>query len=177
MTDKNSLSINIDSDLYEKFNIALKLTKESLEQGIESSIRWYITKAFSEVAHTYKISSPEKNIPKDYHAKAIQRIPLWAVKPKQINHKIIRAFFIAVDETGKATLSHMEKLCRDKNNPDLYVSTFKNNYSQMKIDSPKSHGKVFEDDGEKVWIWEDIKDTLLKYKENFTNCDTKQQKA
>ena len=33
----------------------------------------------------------------------------------------------------------MERLCSDKNHPDLYVPTFKNNYSQMKIDGPKSH--------------------------------------
>ena len=26
--------------------------------------------------------------------------------------------------------------------------------SKMKLDGSKSHGKVFEDDGERVWIWE-----------------------
>lgn len=33
-----------------------------------------------------------------------------------------------------------------------YGLTFRNNYAQMKIDGPKSHGKVFEDDGERVWL-------------------------
>ena len=47
-------------------------------------------------------------------------------------------------------MSMMERLCSDKEHPELYVPTFKNNYSQMKIDGPKSHGKVFEDDGERV---------------------------
>ncbi len=28
--------------------------------------------------------------------------------------------------------------------------TFKNNYSQMKLDDLGSHGKVFEDDGDRV---------------------------
>ena len=55
---------------------------------------------------------------------------------------------MSVDIAGEATLNMMERLCSDKERPDLYVPTFKNNYSQMKLDGPKSHGKVFEDDGE-----------------------------
>ena len=47
------------------------------------------------------------------------------------------------------------------------MPTFRNNYSQMKIDGPKSHGKVFEDDGENVWIWHEIEEVLMKYKSNF----------
>ena len=60
----------------------------------------------------------------------------------------------------------MQATSRD---PELYVPTFKNNYSQMKIDSSKSHGKVFEDNGDKVWIWSEIENTLMKYKSSFYN--------
>lgn len=91
------------------------------------------------------------------------------MKPDQYNHKIIRAYFTAVDMAGEATITMMEQLCSDKNNPELYVPTFKNNYSQMKIDSSKSHGKVFEDNGDKVWIWSEVENTLMKYKSNFYN--------
>ena len=63
----------------------------------------------------------------------------------------------------------IENLCSDMNNPKLYVPTFKNKYSQMKLDGPKSHGKVFEDDGETVTIWREVEDTLMKYKSSF--CD------
>ena len=41
------------------------------------------------------------------------------------------------------TISMMEQLCSDKEHSELYVPTFKNNYSQIKIDGRKSHGKVF----------------------------------
>jgi len=61
----------------------------------------------------------------------------------------------------------LEGLCSDKEHPELYVPTFKNNYAQMKIDGPKSHGKVFEDDGVNVWIWQEVEEVLLKYKPNF----------
>ena len=61
----------------------------------------------------------------------------------------------------------MERLCSDKEHPELYVPTFRNNYSQMKLDGPKSLGKVFEDDGNRVWIWSEVEDTLLQYKASF----------
>ena len=37
----------------------------------------------------------------------------------------------------------------------------------MKIDGPKSHGKVFEDDGDHVWIWDEVEETLMNYKNSF----------
>ena len=53
-------------------------------------------------------------------------------------------------------MDKMELLCSKKERSELYVPTFRNNYAQMKIDGPKSHGKVFEDDGEHVWIWKKV---------------------
>ena len=102
-----------------------------------------------------------------YHGKANQRIPAWAHKPNQYNHKIIRAFFAASNGGTTALLSEMEKLCSDSEVPELYVPTFRNNYAQMKIDGPKSHGRVFEDDGHMVTIWPDVQTTLMKYRSFF----------
>lgn len=61
----------------------------------------------------------------------------------------------------------IERLCSEKEHTKPHVPTFKNIYSQMKIDGEKSHGKVFEDNGENVWLWIEIEDTLLKYKSSF----------
>lgn len=91
------------------------------------------------------------------------------MKPNQYNHKIIGAYFKCLQITGSVTIDDMEHLCSDKNNQELYVQTFKNNYSQMKLDGPKSHGKVFEDDGKTVAIWHEVEDILIKYKSSF--CD------
>lgn len=91
------------------------------------------------------------------------------MKPEQYNHKIIRAYFEAIGIAGQATIAMMQRLCSDKEHPELYVPTFKNNYSQMKLDGPKSHGKVFEDDGENVWLWSEVEKTLMKYKTSFYN--------
>jgi len=100
---------------------------------------------------------------------ATQRIPVWALKPNQYNHKIIRAYFMAVEIDEKATITMMEHLCSDIEHSELYVPTFRNNYSQMKLEGPKSHGKVFEDDGENVWIWSEVEAVIMKYKNSFCN--------
>ena len=75
---------------------------------------------------------------------------MWALNPKQYNHKIIKVYFTAVDIAGNATIAMMERLCSNKEHLKLYVPTSKNNSSQMKLDGPNIHGKVFEDTGDEV---------------------------
>ena len=167
-----SVTFTVDADVYEKFCIALNLTNETQDAAVESCMRWYIAKTFEKASQTYNLKSVERqneNANRDFYGKAIHRIPIWAVKPNQYNHKIIRAYFKAVAVSDRVTIDMIENLCSDMNNPKLYVPTFKNNYSQMKLDGPKSHGKVFEDDGETVTIWREVEDTLMKYKSSF--CD------
>ena len=163
------VSFLVDEDVYEKFCLAMSISKDSEEEAFEMCMRWYIAKTFEKASHEYKPKAVSKSSEgtNDYYGKAIRRIPVWAIKTEQYNHKIIKAYFTAVDIAGAATITMMERLCSDKEHPELFVPTFKNNYSQMKIDGPKSHGKVFEDDGENVWLWSEIEDTLLKYKSSF----------
>lgn len=160
------VTFHIDADIYDKFCLALTLTGQAQDEAAESCLRWYIANAFEQASHDY---NPKKKPipPKDYYGKAALRIPTWAMKPSQYNHKIIRAYFKAQEITGNVTLSLLEGLCSNPEYPDLYVPTFRNNYSQMKIDGPKSHGKVFDDDGENVWLWQEIEEVLMKYKSSF----------
>jgi len=165
-----NITVTVDNDIYEKFCIALSLTKDEQNQAIEHCMKWYITKSFEKASQVYSTkykSKSDETITADLHGKANQRIPSWALKTNQYNHKIIRAFFIAEQVTGRVTITDLELLCSDKSVPDLYVPTFRSNYAQMKLDAPKSHGKVFEDDGETVTIWSEVRDTLMQYKEFF----------
>lgn len=166
---KKNVTFTVDADIYEKFCIALNLTDETQDDAAENCMRWYIAKTFEKASQAYnpRTAAKQSDENKDFTGKAIQRIPVWALKPTQYNHKIIRAYFEAVDIAGEATLPMMERLCGDKEQPELYVPTFRNNYSQMKLDGPKSHGKVFEDDGNRVWIWSEVEETLLQYKSSF----------
>lgn len=100
----------------------------------------------------------------DYYAKAYERIPIWANKPHQLNSMIVWSFFKAEEIDGFATINLMKGLCIDRG---MSEHQFKINYASMKLDSSKSHGKVFEDDGENVWIWEEIKPRLMQYKNAF----------
>lgn len=155
--------------MYDKFNMALNLSSETSDEAAESCLRWYIAQVFENASKEYTPKSVRQkdNEEKDFYGKAVQRIPKWALKPNQYNHKIIKAYFMAVDIAGEATLNMMERLCSDRERPDLFVPTFKNNYLQMKLDGPKSHGKVFEDDGDRVWIWDEVEEILVKYRNNF----------
>lgn len=167
---RKDVVVKLDSDVYEKFCIALRLTNENEEEVLEKCVRTYIAKTFERVSQEYSHNAPGQinvQTEKDFYGKAIHRIPVWALKPNQYNHKIIRAFFEAEETTGQATLDTMELLCSNKERSELYVPTFRNNYSQMKIDGPKSHGKVFEDDGDNVWIWKEAETVLRKYKDSF----------
>src|SRR5699024_11743489 len=142
------VSFFIDEDVYEKFLLAMDISKESEEEAIEMCMRWYIAKTFEKASQEDKpkmVSEFAEGV-NDYYGKAIGPIPIWALKPEQYNHKIIRAYFTALDTAESATISMMEQLCSEKDYPELYVPTFKNNYSQMKIDGAKSHGKIFEED-------------------------------
>lgn len=166
---QKNISFSVDSDVYEKFNMALNLSGETVDDAGEACLCWYIAQAFGNASKEYtpRIAKQTDSGSKDFYGKALHRIPMWAMKPSQYNHKIIKAFFMAIDIAGEATLTMMERLCSDKERPDLFVPTFRNNYSQMKLDGPKSHGKVFEDDGDRVWIWDEVEETLVKYKESF----------
>ena len=99
----------------------------------------------------------------------MRRIPLWAKRPEQYCHKIIRGFFLCKELHGQVLLYELEELCSREEVPELYVSTFRSNYAQMKIDGAKTYGKVFEDDGKVVSIWSEVEEILMEYKSHF--CD------
>lgn len=132
-----------------------------------------ITKLAEKVNNVQKINTKFVNSTKkigdtnEFYKKALKKIPGWAEKSERYTHKIIRAFFEAEKINDKVSLRDMERMCSDAGNVELFVPTFKNNYVQMKIDTLKSNGKVFEDDGTYVWIWKEVEDTLRKYKSDF----------
>ncbi|MEC2076115.1 hypothetical protein [Metabacillus fastidiosus] len=123
MIDK-SVTFTIDADIYEKFCIALNLTNETKDVAVEKCMRWYIAKA-SQIYNPKLLVRENEDANSDFYGKAIQRIPVWALKSNQYNNKIIRAYFKTVVATGRATIDIMERLCSDENNPELYVPTFK----------------------------------------------------
>ena len=50
---------------------------------------------------------------------------------------------------------------------DRYVRDFRGNFTSMKTDAGKSHGKVFRDDGYNVTICTEVLATLEQYRSLF----------
>jgi hypothetical protein len=158
----------ISDDVIEKFNLALALNKEDADGVMERLMAQYISESFSQASQSFRrVGKPSPPRTVDT-GKALNRIPKWAARPDQYNHKIIRAFFQVEKELGYVTFIALEKRCGDEvKYPTTYVRDFRGNFNQMKIDAPKSHGKVFEVNNEMVELWDYTKGTLLEYKDYF----------
>mgnify|MGYP004476264565 FL=1 len=159
----------LSEDLIEKFEIAIKLCGENSKDVLEKMMMQYISTSFSKVSQKYnprnKFEVESSNL--DY-GKAKKRIPKWALKPQQNNHKIIRAFFMIQKEKGTVNLQELEERCSNLEEfPETFVRDFRGNFAQMKIDAPKSHGKVFEVDNGVVVIWSEVENILTNYKSYF----------
>jgi len=161
-----SISISVDEEIYEKFKTALSLTKDDESEVFKRAMLAYIIESLEKELEAIS-SRTSASIPRKVHGKAKRLVPKWAHTPMQINHKIIKSYFMAEQQNGQASIAEMERLCSDKTNLKLYVPTFKSNYAQMKLDAPKSHGRVFEDDGETVRIWAEVKEILYRYRDYF----------
>lgn len=169
---EKEISFKIKDDIYDKFCLALNLSKEEENEVVETCLKWYIAKTFGKISKEYEPEIGEKQETSEkgnFYGKAVKRIPVWAKRPEQYCHKIIRGFFLCQEKNGQVLLSDLEELCNNENVPELYVPTFKNNYAQMKIDGVKTYGKIFEDDGQIVMIWNEVEKVLTEYKSYF--CD------
>ncbi len=160
---KKKITISIDKDLHEKFTVALMLTGETQKSALEKCVKDYISQVFFKESEKYSSSTPLST----ETPKALKRIPRWAKNPEQINHKILRAYLLLAENNEQVTVYDMEKICLDMNRVDVYCPTFRNNYAQMKIETPKSTGKVFEEKNGFVTIWDRVEDIIESYKDCF----------
>ena len=168
---KVNVNFSIDEDVINKFKMAASLSNVHYEDALEKCMCNYIAQQFNTVSKQFNTSkTPSRKKASDneeWYGKAIDRIPMWAHKPGQYNYKIIRAFLQEEMERGYVTKDALQRRCSDASKTDVYVPTFTNNFNQMKIDGPKSHGKVFEDDGYKVTIWEEVEQVLRLHANMF----------
>ena len=185
---KTSINLQINEDLFNRFEAALVLTKDNLETAIEKSMNYYI----SDVAKTLtrsngdikinKVNKDNRNASNDVDkSQIIERfIRKWASGIGQINRIIIKSYFKAIELDGKATVGKMKELCSNKNEyPSLYIykpNGFENYYRQMKsgfvhdgnVDSDRSiDGKVFWESEQEVRLLNEVAPAIEKYKKYF----------
>jgi len=89
--------------------------------------------------------------------KVNRRLKLWAMRQSQINSKILNAF-LKLKRSGLTTITE----ARLRNElPE--ARSFYSNFAQMKIIAPNNHGKVFEQYGDNVSIWEPVVGAVKEY--------------
>ena len=93
-------------------------------------------------------------------AKVERRLRLWAKRPTQINAQILKAFLHARRD-GAILIT--EQAIRERM---PVPRSFESNFAQMKVIAPKNHGKVFEQQGLEVKIWEPVKDFVREFERN-----------
>lgn len=163
---------NIDDDLAEKFDLALKLNKENSDEVITRLMIEYVSDSFSKASKAFTVQPPVRsNYLSDEdgnYAKANRKIPVWALKPQQNNHRIIKAFFEIEEEQGFVSIDELANRCSNSTDyPDTLSTDFKGNFAQMKTDASNSHGKVFVVNDGIVEVWDEIKEVLIQSKPLF----------
>jgi hypothetical protein len=100
-------------------------------------------------------SSRKANV--DEINKVGRRLKLWAKRPHQINSKILTAF-LRLERSGASVIKES-----DLRNALPEESSFESNFTQMRIVAEKNYGKVFEQYGEKVTLWEPVISDIRKF--------------
>jgi len=62
-----------------------------------------------------------------------------------------------------------EKVNYDVLKNEANIETFKSNFDQMKNIQKKNHGKIFEQEGDYVYLWENVKELVLNYYKKYKN--------
>lgn len=185
MKENSNLNVVVDPELLEKFKLALMLNKEKEESAINSMIKRYITESFSNATKEI-FSDKETDLKNKYlkesrhyvdhlyptspkYGKANRKIPIWAHREYQNNHKIIKAFFQIKSEEKMVSVDDLKKRCTNQElYPDTFCYDFDGNFAAMKSDSSNSHGKVFIVENSQVKIWGVIADVLESYRIYFS---------
>lgn len=171
-----SIQFNINEEIYKKFILALQLSNENEDEVVERLLSEYASNAFTKAAKSLgvkKEATQTEYFESIDFGKAIRKIPSWAYKPNQNNHRLIKAFLLIQEEQDKVTLDELCARCNDDYNyPDTYVSDFKGNFAQMKTDAGNSHGKVFIVENDEVKIWSEVEDVLNEYADRFKGAGT-----
>jgi pterin-4a-carbinolamine dehydratase len=172
------ITLDIYDALLDRLNKALEFQGETLDQAFSEFADGYIEATYLKVQAYYDelrgAIARESDVKLSVHhssenePKCVRRVPAWARKPNQYNHRIIKAFFQLENERGVVRLRELEQRCHDlEHHPEVYVPTFSSNFAQMKFDEGNSHGKIFEESYGTVTLWEKAKAVLDEHKHFF----------
>ena len=143
---------------------AFLVSKTGSEKQIHSEIvqSLVIVSEISQLLETGNNSQHEKKYSTEESKeveKVRRKLNLWAKNPVHKNSRILN-YFIKLERSGMPVITESEL---KSGLPDLI--TFKNNFNQMKYISKKNHGKIFDQYGDRVMLWEPIIPYIREYEE------------
>jgi len=171
-----TVTFEISDDIFNKFLLAIQLNNNDKDIVVEELLSEYASNSFSKAAKSLSIKKDNNN--NDYidnvdFGKAIRKIPGWAFKANQNNHKLIKAYLLLQEEQGIVSFEELVHRCTDVTNyPDTFVNDFRGNFAQMKTDTGNSHGKVFVVENGEVKIWSEVQPIIDEYAERFKGNGT-----
>lgn len=117
------------------------------------------------VAHSNMMGNGSENSKIDFVsaeiAKVEKRLPGWFKNSKQLNSRILYSFLSLYDSSvGYVLYNDLERTSNLGNK-------FSSNFDQMKNFGEKNHGKIFEQDGNRVYLWDKVKEFVLKMYEQY----------
>jgi hypothetical protein len=165
---------NIESKLAQLKNklesTAFLVTKQGKEQQAHSEIVQCLV-ILSDIEAIYlnarnSYSSSDNAINKEIN-KVSSRLKLWAKRPDQINSRILNAF-LKLERSGLTVITE-NALKRELSE----IDSFESNFTQMKVIAERNHGKVFEQNGDEVTLWQPIIPYVRQYEKAEVSTDNK----
>ena len=89
--------------------------------------------------------------------KVKRRLRLWAKRPYQINARILTAY-LKLERQGVNPITEMALNKAIGNEPSI-----SSNLLQMRISAEKNHGKVFDQNGDKLTLWPPVVSAIREY--------------
>jgi hypothetical protein len=158
---KKKIELLIDEDVLSKFDVALKLSKEDINTVVENMMKDYIISVFSK---EIGVTEQQSNSSTTEESKLLSKVRRWA-RNYCVPHDIIKAFLLTYDETlGGANKNAMFEVYLSMGGVEKKLN---NNYPQMKSNGANAHGKVFYDDRITVFLEDEVKEEVMKLKDQF----------
>jgi hypothetical protein len=104
-----------------------------------------------------RVSQPSTKTDATEVRKVSRRLKLWAKRQNQINSKILNAY-LKLERSGISPVTEA-----DLRNKLPEETSFESNLTQMKIIAEKNHGKVFEQYGDNITLWEPVIPDIREY--------------
>jgi len=91
--------------------------------------------------------------------KVQRKLPNWFRNKDQYNSIILYAFLSLYDSNERVSYTELEKKAN--------IKSFKSNFDQMKNFGEKNNGKIFEQNGEYIYLWDKTKELVLNTYKNM----------